>query len=57
MEKTLASMREDSATKDQELEVLKVHLDELKHSVEILHKMHQNSQDQNFLGMMDHIFE
>ena len=43
VEETLDSLREDSITKDQELEELKVCLEALENSVNTLHKIHQDS--------------
>lgn len=45
------------ATKDNELEGFKARLKTLEKVVEILQKMHEALNDQNFLGMMNHVLE
>ena len=57
VEETLASLREESGAKDKKLEVPKVQIEALEQSMDTLHKIHQDYQDQNFLGMMDNILE
>lgn len=56
-EDALASLKEEIIAKDEAIEGLIVRLIVLEKSMETLPKMHQDSHDNNFLGMMDHVLE
>lgn len=57
VEEILATLNEENVAKDQEIGILEVKLEFLEKNMKILWKIHKDSNDHNFLGMMYHVLE